>query len=134
MYLNDFENSLQYSRASIYAADTIVTVESNDIKRLTEDARQEMLTLSEWMRINKLSPNPKFRIHGHRAPAADKQSGLPESLVLNNESMKRVTPTKFLGLIINENHSWEGQFNHTMDKIYSEIWALKRLKNILPQP
>ena len=40
MYLNDFENSLQYSRANIFADDTNVTVASNDIKRLTDDARQ----------------------------------------------------------------------------------------------
>ena len=57
IYLNDFENSLQYSKASIYADDTDVTVAPNDLKRLTDDARQELLNLSERMRINKLSPN-----------------------------------------------------------------------------
>ena len=29
--------------------------------------------------------------------------------------------------------SWEPQFNRTMDKLNSGIWALKRLKNILSQ-
>ena len=54
-------------------------------------------------------------------------------MVFNNHSIKRVTQTKSLGLIIDENLSWEAQFNRTIDKIKSGTWALKRLKNILPQ-
>ena len=134
IYLNDFENSLQYSRASIYADDTNVTIASDDIQRMIDNASQEMLNLSEWMRINKLSPNPQkteFMIIGH--PLKAKHPSLPESLVLNNHNIKRVTQTKSLGLIVDENLSWEAQFNRTMDKINSGIWTLKRLKNILPQ-
>ena len=103
IYLNDFENSLQYSRASIYADDTNVTVASNDMKQLTDDARQEMLNLLEWMRIKKLSPNPyktEFMVIGH--PWKTKQPSLLESLVLNTEGIKRVTQTNSLGLIVNE--------------------------------
>ena len=59
IYLNNLEDSLQYSRTIIYEDDTNMSVASNDIKRLTDDARQEMLNPSEWMRINKLSPNLK---------------------------------------------------------------------------
>ena len=97
-------------------------------------ASQEMPNLSEWMRINKLSPNPQkteFTIIGH--PLKAKHPGLPESLVLNNHNIKRETQTKPLGLIVDENLSWEAQFNRTMDKINSGIGALKRLKNALPQ-
>ena len=70
-------------------------------------------------------------IIGH--PLKAKHPSLPESLVPNNHNIKRVTETKSLGLIVDENLSWEAQFNRTMDKINSGIWALKRLKNILPQ-
>ena len=93
-----------------------------------------MLNLSEWMRINKLSPNPQkteFMIIKH--PLKAKHPSLPESLVLNNHNIKKIRQTKSLGLIVDENLSWEAQFNRTMDKINSGIWALKRLKNILPQ-
>ena len=70
-------------------------------------------------------------IIGH--PLKAKHPSFPESLVLNNHDIKRVTQTKSLGLIVDENLSWEAQFNCTMDKINSGIWTLKRLKNILPQ-
>ena len=52
IFLNDFENSLQYSRASIYADDTKVTVASDDIQIMTDNASEEMLNLSKWMRIS----------------------------------------------------------------------------------
>ena len=134
IYLNDFENSLQYSRASIYADDTNVTIVSVDIQRMIDNASQKMLNLSEWMRIYKFSPNPQkteFMIIRH--PLKAKHPSLLESLVLNNHNIKRVKQLKSPGLIVDENLSWETQFNRTMDKINSGIWALKRLKNILPQ-
>ena len=69
-------------------------------------------------------------IIGH--PLKAKKPILHESLVPNNDSIKRVTQTKSLGLTVDENLSWEAQFS-TMDKITSGIWTSKRLKNILPQ-
>ena len=97
-------------------------------------ASQEMPNLSEWMRINKLSPNlqkTEFMIIGH--PLKAKHPSLPQSLVLYNHNIKRVTQTKSLGLIVDENLSWEAQFNRTMDEINTGIWALKRLKDVVPQ-
>ena len=125
IYLNHFQNSLQYSRTSIYADDINVTIASDDIQRMIDNASQEMLNRSEWMRIKKLSRNPhitEFMIIGH--PLKAKHPSLPESLVLNNHNIKRVTQTKSLGLIVDEILSLEAQFNLTMDKINSGIWAL----------
>ena len=51
------EKCLKFSRASIYADDNSVAIASDDVARLTEDAHQELSNLSEWMRVNKLSPN-----------------------------------------------------------------------------
>ena len=59
LYFNDFENSLQYSRASIYADNRNAKIASDGIQRMIDNANQEMLNLSDWMRINKLSSNPQ---------------------------------------------------------------------------
>ena len=100
------EDSLKYSRASIYADDTNVTIASDDIQRMIDNTSQEMLNLSEWMRINKLSPNSqktKVMIIGH--PLKTKHPSLPESLVLNYHNIKRVTQTNSLGLTGDQNLS-----------------------------
>ena len=62
IYLNNLENCLKFSQASIYADDTNVTIASDDIEKLVFEAQQELLNLSEWMRIK---PR-KDRIHDYR--------------------------------------------------------------------
>ena len=57
IYLNDFEDCLVLSKAGMYADDTHVTVTSDSMEELFESAREEMMNISEWMRINKLSIN-----------------------------------------------------------------------------
>ena len=45
--------------AGMYADDTHVTLTSDSLAELFESAREEMMNISEWMRINKLSINPQ---------------------------------------------------------------------------
>ena len=103
LFINDLEKCLEFSRASIYADDTNITIAPDDVMKLIEDAHQELSSLSEWMRVNKLSPNPKkteFTIMGH--PLKSKNLDLPELLKLNNCGIKRVDKAKSLGVIIDE--------------------------------
>ena len=108
IYLNDFEKCLKFSWPSIYADDTSITTASDDVAKLVEDAHQELSNLSEWMRVNKLSLNPKkteFIIIGH--PLKTKNLELPEVRKLNNSDIKRVDKTKSLGVIVDEKPNWE---------------------------
>ena len=66
--LNDLETCLELSKASMYADDTHVPITSNNLENLLENAQRELLNLSEWMRINKLTANPKkteYMLIGH---------------------------------------------------------------------
>ena len=59
IYLNGFEKCLEFSKASMYADDTHITLTSSNIEVLFSNAHNELRNISEWMRINKLSSNPK---------------------------------------------------------------------------
>ncbi len=59
IYLNDLEGCLQSSQASIYADDTSLKIAFSNSVKLVEDSQCELQDISKWMRINKLSPNPK---------------------------------------------------------------------------
>ena len=59
IYLNDFEKCLELFRASMYADDTHVTLTSSNTDDLLTNAHKELRNISKWMRINKLSTNPK---------------------------------------------------------------------------
>ena len=73
IYLNDFERSLEFSKANIYADDTNVTIASNDIEKLVADAQEELLNISEWLRVSKLKSQPlKNRALDYRRPSENK--------------------------------------------------------------
>ena len=111
IYVNDFETRLELSNASMYADDTHVTIASNDSDNLLENAQGELLNISEWIRINKLTPNPKeteYMLIGH--PWKVNQLDVSEPLMLNNLEIKRVKQTKSLGVIVDEGLNWEQHF------------------------
>ena len=124
--MNDLEKFLKFSRASIYADDTSITIASDDVAKLVEDPHLGLSNLSEWMRVNKLGPNPKkteFMVTGHLLKT--RNLDLPEMLKLNNSHIKRVDKTKFLGLIVDEKLNWDEQFKCNKGKMSGGLAALK---------
>ena len=103
-YLDDFEKCLQTSHANIYAEDTATTIASNNVVKMTDGALKELAYTVEWMRVNKLSLNPKkteFMIIGQQFSI--KKLELPETLELNGSEIKRVGKAKYLEIVIEEN-------------------------------
>ena len=60
--LNDFEECSKFSSASMYADDTHMSVVFEDINKLTQLMNEELENISEWVKINKLSANPKLSL------------------------------------------------------------------------
>ena len=90
MYLDDFEGCLDISKANMYADDT-QTIASNDIEELVHLTKKELLNISDWLRVNKLSANPKkieFVAIGHQR-RINEIDDLPP-LELNDSETKRV--------------------------------------------
>ena len=133
IFLNDFERCLNYSKANIYADDTNTTIASNDKEKLVADAQAELHNITEWMRENKLSPNPsktEYMIIGH--PMKAKDTNAPTGLELGSKEIKRVSNTKSLGVMVDAYLNWEEQFKSVKSKIRGGLASLKKLKNILP--
>ena len=61
---------------------------SNSVK-FVDDAHRELFNISEWMRVNKLSPNPKKTVFiGH--PLKTRTLDLPDVLTLDGSDIKNV--------------------------------------------
>ena len=94
IYLNDFETDLELSKASTYADSIHLTITSNNIENLLENAQREFLNISEWMRIIKLAANHKkteSMLIGH--PRKVNKMDVSESLMLNNPEIKLAKKT-----------------------------------------
>ena len=135
IYLNDFEKCLEFSRASMYADDTHVTLTSSNTDDLLTNAHKELRNISEWMRINKLSANPKkieYMIIGH--PRRTNKVEISEPVNLNDSEIKRVAKTKSLGVMVDEGLNWDDQFSKVKGRISGGLKSLKKLKNLFHNP
>ena len=134
IYLNDFEKCLEFSSASVYADDTHVTLTSNNVDDLITNAHRELRNISEWMRVNKLSANPKkteYMIIGHPRRINDVE--VSEPLNLNDSEIKRVAKTKSLGVVVDEGLNWDNQLRKVKGKMGGGLRSLRKLKNLIPQ-
>ena len=125
IYLNDLEKCLEFSSPCVYADDTTITIASNDVENVEKllcEAQQELLHLSEWMRINKLNPNPaktQYVIIGHSHEL--NKLDISNLLTINGTEIKRVTKTKSLGVVVDESLSWHEQYKIVKCKIYGGL-------------
>ena len=120
--------------ASIYEDDTSLIIASSNPSKLAEDAHKELLNISEWMRVNKLSPNPnktEVMLIGH--PLKTKNLNLQEVLMLDGSDIKLVDQGKSLGIMIDEKLTRDEHLKRMKGKVSAGFSALERLKNILPQ-
>ena len=135
MFLDDFESCLEFLKASMYADDTHTTIASSDIAELTRMTKKELLNISDWLRVNKLSANPpktEFIVIGHQRRVNEIEE-LP-SLKLNDSETKRVRKVKSLGVIVEEGLTWNDQLKSLTGKLALGLSPLKKLKDVLPQP
>ena len=130
---NATEKCAEFSQASLYADDTPNTIASVDVEKLVIDTQHELVNLSEWMMIKKLSPNPAkadYTTIGH--PRRIKQLEISDALLISTE-IKRVPKSKSLGIIIDESLTCDEQFKALWSKVCGGFSTFKKLKNIIPQ-
>ena len=83
------------------------------------------------MRINKISPNPEkteYMIIGHSRKV--NAFNISSALKLNGTDIKRVTKTKSIGVIIDENLKWDEQYKVVKRKDCEKIQRRKPLGQV----
>ena len=91
----------------MYANDTSVTSSAEDIDQLCNDLKAEAKHIAEWLRQKKLSLNTdkmEFMVVGHKRQT--NHILRPIEISINGESIKRVKKVKYLGIIVDENLTW----------------------------
>ena len=54
-------------------------------------------------------------------------------LTVNGTDIKRVMKTKSLGIVVDENLSWDEQDKILKGKVYGGLSSIRKLKHIIPQ-
>ena len=115
IYMNDIHTVSDKLNFILYADDTTLTSPlcsfthgaHNDVSHISSQINSELLKISDWLTVNKLSLNvekTKFMVfHNYQRVIANED--IPD-LMINDKKIDRVSCCNFLGLTINEFMNW----------------------------
>ncbi len=103
-----------------------------DYKELESTINNDLYKVKEYFDTNKLSfnvPKCEFMLVGTYQSLAI----IPDIRNhINNEPLKQVTVSKYLGMKIDSNLKWDDDINAIIPKISSKIGILRSLRKIVP--
>ena len=117
----------------MFADDTTILFSSNDIVSQILLINKELLEVSNWFKANKLSVNAtktNYMIMG-----TPKMTSMIDQtdIILENTKVDRVTKTKFMGVIIDENLTWKNHIDGITKTISRNIGMINKLKFFVPE-
>ena len=133
LYINDLSKCLSHSVQWMYADDTYLTYSNGNIHSVQSSLNEDLLNINRWLTATKLTLNmtkTEFMLIGSR----QKLNNLPSlpSLNINNVSIKHSHCSKSLGVLIDENLTWENYVDALSKKIAPGIGAIKHQSLFAP--
>jgi len=114
LYVNDVGNSVPNIPVKLYADDTNLFIYGKTTDILINDAQSGLTKLIKWFSDNKLSLSvDKTCFSAFGVPDCDKNK---LKLKINNDDIKQVKSTKYLGIIIDSNLTWEDHIDYLYKK------------------
>ena len=138
LYMNDITNSSKLGSFVTFADDTNIFVVGKTKREAYERGNKLLSSLQSYMRANKLHINMSKCCYIHFKPtmAGSKSETLPHpevALTIDNFPIKKVSSAKFLGVIIDENLSWEDHIKALKRTLNHSTSTLCRLRCSLPE-
>ncbi len=128
LYINDICNVSDVLKPVLFANDTNIFCSGHDLKEVLSLVNSEMIKLKSWFNINKLSldlSKTKKMLFGNGRKIT---RATPQ---IDGVDIERVTETKFLGVIIDENLNWKPHIKYLQSKVSKTIAVLNKEKQVL---
>ncbi len=129
IYTNDLPNCLVHSKAILFADDTTIYLNSDNILNMFNYINHDLESLSDWFRANKLSLNV-----GKSNYIIFRQNSNPIAnhlkVHIGQDTIEPKNVVKFVGVYIDSKLEWHDHIKYIKNKLTSSIYALKKVKNI----
>ena len=134
LYINDLPNCLVNSVPAMFADDTNITISAKNAEDFEEKFNNELSNVHNWLLANKLTVNvdkSEYMLIGSRQRLA----GIDIEPIINigGKNLRRVSKTKSLGILIDENLNWNDQIDNISKKASKGIGILRRAKKYISQ-
>lgn len=136
IYINDISNTTSLGKFVLFADDTNIFIVDKSIENLYKKANSILKSVYEYMKCNLLHINIKKCCYIHFTPPGfkeDKNTYNDNAIILNNAVIKRVSETKFLGVIIDSDLNWKPHQSYLTTKLKCEVGKLCRMRRFIPK-
>ena len=139
IYINDITNATDQGNFVLFADDTNIFVIGKSENEVYEKANYVLDAVYEYMTKNLLHINMTKSVYMHFRPgryascARAREYGSEKSVKLAGHTLTRVSKVKFLGVIIDNELSWDEQIEHLKHKLNSCINIIKRIMKFVPK-
>ena len=130
-YVNDIVNRIGNENIKLYADDTVIFLEGDDVLLLQNSLQRLLNIFSYWCKENKLSINAektKFVCFGTRS-RIKKYKTLKVSLM--NTIIQQVPSYKYLGIALDNSLNFNIQIQQTMNKVSHKLYILSKIRQFL---
>ena len=131
LYVNDLPNISDILFTIMFADDTSMFINGNDLKAMETQLNSELKEVSIWLQVNTLSLNVEkscFIVF-----KSVKKSDLGGNLCINDKCLSRVSQVKFLGTIIDDKLTWRPHIDYISKKLSKAIAIMYRIKPYVTQ-
>ena len=135
IYINDLYNALRHTKSFMFADDTNLLYSNKNVKELFYNTNQDLINIAKWFEANKISLNTnktKYIFFHNKSQEDYIPLKIPDLLITNNK-IERLKHIKFLGLIIDENLTWECHIKTLGTQISKTIGLMFRVRPLLNQ-
>ena len=130
IYINDLASICNEILPVMYADDSNLFAEGSDMEVLQNTMNREMVKVSRWLKLNRLSLNidkTHFMIFKRRR----QHIGFVPKIHIDSHPIHQVSNTKFLGVYIDEHLTWQTHINYIAGKVSRGTGILKKAKKYL---
>ena len=127
MYINDLPNISDKLSFFLFADDTNIYYESDDLRELEKTVNKELKVLSLWLNLNRLALNvSKTNFVIFRSTKKPVNHNV--ILIMNRKAIAQKDHVKYLGVLVDQHLSWKYQISNVSKKISRGIGILGKLR------
>ena len=131
LFINDLPNCYQLADFRIFADDTNVFFQSNDINYILNTAKNIMKAITSWFSTNKMTLNVEKSSFTIFKSPKKVINNIPNSINFLNSSLVRSDSVKFLGVTLDEHLKFDIHINNVCNKLKSLFHVFYNIRNFL---
>ena len=139
IYINDITNSSKEGEFVLFADDTNIFIIGKTEDEVYQKANNVLEAIDNYMRSNLLHINLTKSVYMHFRPgkysscARARPYGNEKALSLNGYKLSKVDKVRFLGVIIDDELSWNQHIEYLREKLNASIAVIKRIIKFIPK-